>query len=50
MDVLSPYEVLNYSGLPVGTYTVYFGVDTVMDGVVTLGSMFYDFVVVNVVE
>ena len=24
---MSPYEVVNTSGLPYGTYTVYFGVD-----------------------
>jgi len=33
-----------------GTYTFYFGVDTVMDGDVTWDSLYYDNVVVNVTE
>ena len=37
-------------GLPAGTYTLYFGVDTVMDGNVTWDSVYYDTVVVNVIE
>ncbi len=38
------------SGLPTGTYTLYFGIDTVMDGNVTWDSVYYDTVVVNVTE
>ena len=35
---LESFEVFSMpvSGLPAGTYTLYFGVDTVMDGDVTL--------------
>ena len=33
-----------------GIYTLYFGVDTVMDGYVTWESVYYDTVVVNVIE
>ncbi|MDL1965940.1 MAG: hypothetical protein LWW90_04595 [Candidatus Desulfofervidus auxilii] len=49
---LDSFEVLNMpvSGLPAGTYTLYFGVDTVMDGNVTWDSVYYDTVVVNVIE
>ena len=49
---LDSYEVLNIPvlGLPAGTYTFYFGVDTNMDGNVTWESVYYDTVVVNVIE
>ena len=49
---LDSFEVLNMpvSGLPAGTYTLYFGVDTVMDGNVTWDSVYYDKVEVNVTE
>jgi len=49
---LESYEVFSMpvSGLPAGTYTLYFGVDTVMDGDVTWDSLYYDNVVVNVTE
>ena len=49
---LNSFEVLNMpvSGLPAGTYTLYFGVDTVMDGNVTWDSVYYDTVVVNITE
>ena len=41
---LSPFEVLNLSGLPEGTYTYYFGVDTIMNGLLDDGpeSLRYD--------
>jgi hypothetical protein len=41
---------LNVSGLSAGAYTFYFGVDTVMNGIVDTGSgqLYYDSVVVNV--
>jgi hypothetical protein len=47
---LSPYEVLNMSGLPVGSYTFYFGVDMNMNGSVDIGQLYYDSVEVNVTE
>jgi len=49
---LDSFEVFNMPvlGLPAGTYTLYFGVDTVMDGNVTWDSVYYDTVVVNVIE
>lgn len=50
---LDSFEVLKdmpVSGLSAGTYTLYFGVDTVMDGDVTWDSVYYDTVVVNVTE
>jgi len=48
---LDSFEVLNMpvSGLPAGIYTLYFGVDTVMDGNVTWDSVYYDTVVVNII-
>ena len=48
---LDSFEVLNMpvSGLPAGTYTLYFGVDTVMDGNVTWDGVYYDTVVVELV-
>jgi len=50
---LDSFEVLKnmpVSRLPAGTYTLYFGVDTVMDGNVTWDSGYYDTVVVNITE
>ncbi|MFH1563481.1 MAG: M6 family metalloprotease domain-containing protein [Nitrospirota bacterium] len=44
---LSPFNTLNTS-LPSGTYTFYFGVDMVMNGVLDFGSLYYDHVVVKV--
>jgi len=38
------------SGLPAGTYTLYFGVDTARDGNVTWVSVYYDTVEVIVTE
>ncbi|MFH1562096.1 MAG: right-handed parallel beta-helix repeat-containing protein [Nitrospirota bacterium] len=45
---LSPYNILNISGLPKGSYTIYFGVDLIMNGVIDFGSLYYDSVKVNV--
>ncbi|MCP4262624.1 MAG: hypothetical protein GY774_34740 [Planctomycetes bacterium] len=45
---LSPYEVLNMSGLPVGSYTFYFGVDLIMNGSLDMGQIYYDSVEVEV--
>ena len=49
---LDSYEVFSrpVSGLPAGTYTLYFGVDTVMDGDVTWDSVYYDTVEVNITD
>lgn len=44
---LSPYEVWNQT-LSVGTYTIYFGVDMNMNGVLDIGQTYYDSVVVTV--
>ena len=45
---LSPFEVLNITGLPVGTYTFYFGVDMVMNGSLDMDQIYYDSVEVNI--
>ena len=52
LSYLDSFEVLNMpvSGLPAGTYTLYFGVDTVMDSNVTWDSAYYDTVVVNITD
>ncbi|AMM41510.1 spore coat protein H [Candidatus Desulfofervidus auxilii] len=49
---LAPFEVLNMpvSGFPAGRYTIYFGVDTNMDGDVTWDSLYVDSVVANIVS
>lgn len=44
------YEVLNTTGLPLGSYIFYFGVDLEMDGALTMEQMYYDSVDVNVSE
>ncbi len=46
--VLSPYEVLNTSILPIGTYTFYFGVDMLMNGIIDMSQMYYDSVEVTI--
>jgi len=43
-----PFEVLNMSGLTSGTYTFYFAVDWVVNGVLDLGSIVLDSVIVVV--
>ena len=49
---LDSFEVFNMPvlGLPAGTYTLYFGVDIVMDGNVTWDSAYYDTVEVNIID
>jgi hypothetical protein len=49
---LGSFELLNFPGsvLPAGTYTFYFGVDTVMDGDITAEYLYFDFVEVNISE
>ncbi len=46
---LSTFEVLNMTGLPVGTYIFYFVVDTNMNGLLDLDELFFDFVFVNII-
>lgn len=45
---LSSLELANTSGLPVGTYTVYFGIDTSMNGQVDFERLYYDSIVVDI--
>jgi hypothetical protein len=45
---LSPFEVLNISGLPVGPYTFFFGVDMLMNGSLDLAELYYDSVGVTI--
>ncbi len=49
---LESYEVFtaDVSGLATWTYTLHFGVDTVADGGITWGSLYYDSVIVEIVE
>lgn len=47
---LSPFEILNSSGLTIGTYTVYFGVDMNMNDSLYRNQLYYDSVVVIVTE
>jgi hypothetical protein len=49
---LPAFQVVNIpaSALPAGTYTFYSGVDTVMDGTITMENAYYDFVQVNIVK
>jgi len=43
-----PFEVLNISGLPAGTYTFYFGVDMIMNGALNMDQIYYDNVEVTI--
>jgi uncharacterized protein DUF1566 len=45
-----PLEVLRMSGLPTGAYRFYFGVDTILNGVMDLDTMMYDWSDLEVVE
>jgi len=49
---LPTYEVFStsVSWLQEGTYTFYFGVDMVMDGIITWDSLYYDTVEVNITQ
>jgi hypothetical protein len=47
---LSSLEVLNTSGLPVGTYIFYFGVDMNMNASLDSDQLYYDSVVVNITQ
>lgn len=45
---LAECEVLTISGLPVGTYVFYFGVDTVPDGQISYDTLYFSWVTVNI--
>lgn len=45
---VAPYEVLNYAGLPMGSYIFYFGVDTIMNGFIDVEPLYYDSVDVTI--
>ena len=42
------YNVLDISGLPIGSYDFYFGVDTRMNGSIDFAQLYYDSVEVNI--
>ncbi len=44
---LAEFNVLN-TPLPAGTYTIYFGVDTVVNGTLDLDQAHYDYITVNI--
>ena len=48
LNVIGPMTVYNGSGLPLGTYEFYFGVDLDMNGSLDMGQMYYDSVSVTV--
>lgn len=48
MFSLAPTTILDWSGLPVGSYSFYFGVDTILNGVPDQADMMMDSVVVTV--
>ncbi len=41
-NLTEPLEVLRVSGLPAGNYVFYFGVDTIVNGLVDMGAIIYD--------
>ncbi len=47
-DLSPPFEVLNTSELPIGAYTIYFGVDMDMNGSLDMDQIYYDSVEVTV--
>ena len=49
LTMSSPLEVLRTSGLPTGSYTFYFGMDTNMNGVLD-GTLSYDWISFQMVE
>ena len=44
-----PIEVLKITDLPVGVYTVYFGVDTSMNGNLDYNSLYFDYISVHII-
>jgi len=47
---LSPLSLESTSGLPAGKYTVYFGIDTNMNGQLDINQLYSDSVVVNITQ
>lgn len=47
---LPSFEVLNTSGLAVGTHIFYFGVDMNMNGSLDMDQLYFDWVMVNITE
>jgi parallel beta-helix repeat protein len=47
-DLTPPFEILNISGLSIGIYNFYFGIDMLMNGVVDSDELYLDSVVVDV--
>lgn len=47
-DITRPYSVFTYSGLPAGTYSFYFGLDTSVNGVLDVNAVYYDTAVLTV--
>ncbi len=45
---MSSFEVLDFSGIPIGAYRFYFAVDMVMNGTIDMGQIYYDSVDVTV--
>ncbi len=48
-SMAEPLEVLRMTGVPVGAYAFYFGVDTTLDGLADLETMLYDWSELEVV-
>jgi hypothetical protein len=44
------WEIVRTAGLPPGTYAVFFGVDTAMNGELDMAKLVYDYVLINVVQ
>ena len=49
-NMTEPLEVLRITGLPVGEYVFYFGVDTTVNGLLDSGTLAYDWAALEVVE
>lgn len=45
---LSPFQLVNTSGLSEGKYTIYFGIDTNMNGLLDFDQLYYDSIVLNI--
>jgi uncharacterized protein YaiE (UPF0345 family) len=48
ISLSSPFEILSISGLPIGTYAFYFGVDMNMNGSLDSDQLYFDWVMVDV--
>jgi hypothetical protein len=49
LDLVEPLQVLGVTGLPAGEYVFYFGVDTTVNGLVDMETIFYDWAAVEIV-